>query len=176
MIRFALILAFAQMLRFDGCTTSDTVSASAQQDVVGEWVLQRVFLGDVVDTPCGWEAPEHREMTLKITRDAVNNDPGTYVLNGQSSVNQFFGSYAVKSFDKAKQRGTIRMGAVGGTKMAGPEPLMRCEYRYYSLLEQSEEFLFVEDEGKVFLHLGIFKKDNTPSRDGGTYLIFEKKK
>lgn len=176
MIRIALVLFLVQFLRIDSCTNAETVSALDSSSITGNWKLKSVFLGDVIDTPCSWEAPEHKDMTLNITSEKVENDPKSFVLNGQSSVNQFFGSYSILSFDAATKKGTIKMGAIGGTKMAGPENLMNCEFRYYSLLGDATEFQLVEGENGPVLHLGHLKKDNTPSRDGGTYLIFEKGK
>ena len=177
MIRIALVLFLVQFLKIDSCTTVEAESLKADAaSLSGEWVLKSVFLGDVIDTPCGWEAKDPKQMTLNITTTAVENDSKSFILNGQSAVNQFFGSYAIQSFDKTTKRGTIKMGAIGGTKMAGPEAMMNCETRYYTLLGDAVDFQLVEGENGPVLHLGRLKKDNTPSRDGGTYLIFEKGK
>ena len=43
---------------------------------------------------------------------------------------------------------------------------------YFNMLNESAEFRIQEGQ----LHIGRFKKDTAPSRDGGTYFIYEKAK
>ena len=55
--------------------------------------------------------------------------------------------------------------------MAGAEESMKCELGYFDMLNSVKELKIDKDR----LLLGNFKKDNIPSRDGGTYFIFERK-
>lgn len=67
------------------------------------------------------------------------------------------------------------MSALGSTKMAGTPEMNQCEQGYFDKLSTATDFSLAKDaSGKTLLYLGIFKKNNTPSRDGGVYLIYEK--
>jgi heat shock protein HslJ len=170
-MKLLTVFLFAMFLQT--CTESVAPNETVIQ---GEWVLKNVFFGDAIDTPCNWEAGDKvQEMTLNITTEKAN-ESDMYLLNGQSAVNRFFGSYSITSFDTKTQIGTIKMGGISGTKMAGPTELMNCEYRYYTLMGDAVDFRITTDGTTQQLHLGRLKKDDAPSRDGGTYLIFERKK
>lgn len=141
------------------------------------WVLKNHFLGDAIDTPCGYATQNTRDLNLTITKTEENKSIlGDYKINGLSAINSYFGSIEITSFNTETKRGNVKIGTIGSTKMGGSQELMDCENRYFGMLNQSEEFQIIENEGKTMLHLGIFKKDNSPSRDGGTYMIFELKK
>lgn len=53
---------------------------------------------------------------------------GRVRLAGQSAVNRYFASAT------SEEAGQVRFDAVGGTEMAGPQPAMELETRYYALL------------------------------------------
>lgn len=145
--------------------TCETVSINKLNDIEGEWVLQKVFLSDAYDSPCGWEAGDHEPITLNI-----DSEGGKFSFNGNSAVNSYFGSFEVLTFEA--ENGTMKVGPIGSTKKAGPEPLMNCESRYFSYLETAGDIgLFEENE----LHIGNFRNQDSHPRDGGTYLIFERK-
>ncbi|KPM48800.1 META domain-containing protein [Jiulongibacter sediminis] len=147
--------------------TCDNVTANKLNDIEGEWVLQKVFLSDAYDSPCGWEAGDHESITLNISSEG-----GKFSFNGNSAVNSYFGSFEVLSFDSESNNGTLKVGPIGSTKKAGSEPLMNCESRYFSYLETAGDIgLFEENE----LRIGNFKTPDSHPRDGGTYLIFERK-
>ncbi|MDI9867287.1 META domain-containing protein [Flectobacillus sp. DC10W] len=140
----------------------------------GTWTLKYVFLGDVIDQPCSSSKMPH-PINLNITNQLVDNTSDTYVINGQSAVNSIFGGLKILSFDEKTQIGKATITPLGSTKMAGPEDLMNCELRYFTLLNATKDFkIFQDTDGKTYLHLGDFKTDNQPSRNGGMYLIYTK--
>lgn len=165
----AIILILMSILALQ-CEKADL---SANPKLAGEWVVKEVFLGDAIDTPCGYANTSSPELTIKFSAD--KNADGTYSFSGKSAVNQYFGSYEVTSFEGSINVGTIKLGPIGSTKMAGPQPLMDCEMRFFTLLEQSSDFSVLNENGKDVLRIGRFKKDPTPSRDGGTFLICERR-
>ncbi|MGL4632389.1 MAG: hypothetical protein ACRCVT_14400 [Leadbetterella sp.] len=176
---FMLTLSFLLLLACDtGSTVNpDNVPLNILQS--GEWTLKNVFLGDAIDGPCSWEANGYKTMTFNFKNEKTNsNAEGTeFIANGQSSVNQFYTSYKVLSFDKSTNRGKIKMGGVGGTKIGGPTPLIECESRYYGLISSSQDFEIIQENNDTILHLGNLKSiGSQPSRDGGTYLIFKLQK
>ena len=147
--------------------TCEKVSVQKLNEIEGEWVLQNVFLSDAYDSPCGWEVKEHQPITLNI---ALEN--GQYAISGNAVVNNYFGSFEVLTFDKEAQKGTLKTGPIGSTRKAGPQPLMNCESRFLNYLETATDFgLFEENE----LQIGKFKTPESHPRDGGTYLVFERK-
>ena len=56
--------------------------------------------------------------------------------------------------------------------MAGPEPLMNCEQRFFNQLITANDFS-IDEDGE--LKIGTFRNENSHPRDGGYNLIFEKK-
>ncbi|MFT6478049.1 MAG: heat shock protein HslJ [Spirosomataceae bacterium] len=151
------------------CETNDV---NSKNELTGEWFVKQVFLGDVIDTPCGYEAKNAPQLTIKFSDE--KNEAGMLSFSGNSAVNSFFGTYKVTAFDESTGQGTVSFGLVGATKMAGPEELMACEGRFFSILEQTTDFSIFNENGKDTLRIGRFKKDDKPSRDGGTFLIMER--
>ncbi len=174
MIRLFSVLIMVSLIKLDSCTTQE-IKAITNTQLEGEWILKNVFLGDAVDTPCGWEAGEHRDITINFTSGKSESNPELKSFNGQSAVNQFFGNYQITTYDNTTQTGTIKTSTLGSTKMAGPPELMQCETRLFDFLTNALDFGFEEIEGKSILKLGNFRKPDSHPRDGGTYLIFEKK-
>ncbi len=167
-IACVFILGF-QMLQINSCSKEE-VSDKIDSKLVGTWVLKNVFLGDAIDTPCGYATKGVRELTMVISEDTESK---TLKISGQSAINVYNGSLSIISSDTSNGISTIKIGALGSSKMAGPPDLMECETRLYNFLNEAPE-LRISDTGE--LNIGRFKKDNTPSRDGGTFLIYEKKK
>lgn len=121
----------------------------------GTWVLTRVLMGDMVDMPCGFaNEGKVQPMTITFTTEKVANT-STMKLSGQSSVNQFFGSYVVNSFNETTGTGRIKMGALGSTNMASSADLMDCESRYFSMLSKSVDFKLELVNGKLQLEMGV---------------------
>lgn len=152
--------------------TCETNDVKPEDNLVGEWVVQQVFLGDVIDTPCGYEVTDARKLTLKFSNE--KNSDNTFSMTGSAAINSFFGAYEITTFDVATGQGTLSFGAIGATKMGGPAELMACENRFFGILERTSDFSIATENGKQVLRIGTFKKDDKPSRDGGTFLIMEK--
>ncbi len=55
-------------------------------------------------------------------------------ISGNSGVNSYGGSY------EAKESGVFSVGAISMTEMAGPEPAMRAETAFFTLLGQARSF------------------------------------
>jgi heat shock protein HslJ len=95
----------------------------------------------------------------------VFNDPGN--LNGFGGVNSYFGSYNLNG-------NAISIGPIGSTKMAGPQPLMELETKYFNLLESatgvsitSNSLSLTDNNGKTLL---TFVPENT--KPEGRYTTF----
>ncbi len=169
MFKIAIVLALGfQLLQINACSKEE-VSENMNSKLIGTWVLKNKFLGDAIDTPCGYATKDVRELTLTITENKVSK---TLEISGQSPVNIYNGTLNIISTDTSNGISAIKVGTLGSTKMAGPPALMECETNLFNFLNESPE-LRISDEGG--LHIGRFKKDSTPSRDGGTYLMYEKK-
>lgn len=152
-----------------------SVEVSPEQSLQGEWIIKNVFLGDAIDTPCGYAVTNAPTLTMNFSTEKESGSDNL-TFSGRSAVNQYFGAYKVTDFDSSTGIGTIEIGTIGSTKMAGPAELMDCEQRFFAFLKQSTDFKVQTIDGVTTLHLGILKKDTAPSRDGGTYLILEKAK
>ncbi len=161
---FALPILFAMKC--------ESTSVASRTSLTGEWFIREVFLGDVIDTPCGYEAVNAPKFTINFTESA--DAENRFSFSGVAAVNNFFGNYQVTAFDKSSGVGTIAFGQIGMTKMAGPPELMACESRFFDLLNRSTDFSITTENGKEILRLGVFKKDDKPSRDGGTFFIMER--
>lgn len=169
MTKFLIILFSLSLLKMESCTKVE-VQAENQTKIEGKWILKHRFLGDAIDTPCGYAVTNARDITLEISKDTESKESNAYKINGNSAVNIYFGNLKINTTDAANGISTISIGQLGSTKMAGPSELMQCETGYFDMLNQSPELRIENGQ----LQIGVFKKDNTPSRDGGTYLIYEK--
>jgi hypothetical protein len=163
-----------------GSCKKDTVVVASEavlpNQLEGTWVLKRVLMGDMVDMPCGFvNEGKIQPMTLTFTTEK-EGDASQMKLHGQSSVNRFFGSYTLTSFNKATGTGKIKLGALGSTKMASSSDLMDCESRYFSMLSESVDFKIESVNGIVQLEMGV-KHPITGSVSQGldNLLYFEKK-
>jgi META domain len=169
MFKFGIIAIFAfQLLQMDACSKVE-VTENINSKLIGTWVLKGKFLGDAMDTPCGNATKNVGEITLKIEKDT---EPNSFKFNGKSVVNNYFGNLSVLSTDTSKNITYIKIGQLGSSKMAGPPEFMECETYLYNFLNEAPE-IRITDDGS--LNIGTFKKDNVPSRDGGTYLMYERK-
>ena len=159
------------LLKIDSCSKIE-VQADTNSNIIGKWVLKNRFLGDAIDTPCGYAVTNARDITLEIVDNTESSDTNVLRMTGNSAVNMYFADLTITGFDEKTGIGTMKISTLGSTKKAGAPELMECESGYFSMLSESAEFRI--QEGK--LHVGRFKKDTTPSRDGGTYFIYEKTK
>jgi heat shock protein HslJ len=173
MYKALVIFLLMPLLKIDSCTKIEIAADnSVDTNVVGKWVLKYKFLGDAIDTPCGYAVTDVRDITLELSENTESSAKKSLSINGNSAVNNYFGNFTITGFDTKTGIGTMKIGPLGSTKMAGPTELMDCENNYFNMLNEFSEFRV--QEGK--LHIGRFKKDTTPSRDGGTYFIYEKAK
>jgi heat shock protein HslJ len=134
--------------------------------LIGKWKLTGILLGDVVVEPCNGNSPT-RDITIEFTNLSAGFS-GVMSLSGQSTVNDYFGSY------EADSKGVIKISAVGGTKRGGSVEMMQCEDNYYTFLMNSQAYRVVQIETNpviTMLELGVFR-DNP--KDKGQFLIFEK--
>lgn len=169
MIKYLFAILMIPILKIDSCSKVEIENAQNQTpDIKGEYIYKYRFLGDAIDTPCGYAVTNVRDLTLKIEENT--EDKNSYRISGNSAVNMLSGYLTITGYDSKMGIGTIKIGQLGSTKMAGPPELMQCEQAYFDMLNEAPEFRV--QEGK--LHIGRFKKDDIPSRDGGTYMIFEK--
>lgn len=166
MLKYILITSLFQIMSINSCSKVE-IAANPENEILGKWVLKSKFLGDAMDTPCGYGVKNSREITIEINK--VKNN--SYTINGQSIVNTYFGSFSIESTDDKLGIHFIKIGPIASTTMAGPEEYMKCELGYFDMLNSVKELKIDKDR----LLLGNFKKDNIPSRDGGTYFIFERK-
>lgn len=173
MYKALLICLLMPILRIDSCTKVEiqAVEESSSQ-IIGKWVLKNRFLGDAIDTPCGYAVKNARDITLEIADNTESSDSKVLRMTGNSAVNMYFGDLTITGFDQTTGIGTMKISTLGSTKMAGEPELMECETGYFNMLNESAEFRVQNGQ----LHVGRFKKDTTPSRDGGTYFIYEKAK
>jgi len=165
MIRKVLFLS-AFWLGFT-MSTCEKESTNSTTDPIGEWILTGIFLSDAKDTPCGWQVNDHREITLKIKKDAK----GAIIISGQSVINSYGGKVESLVYNDTDKKGKIKITNLYTTEIAGPKELMQCEERYYQMLQTAEEYT-IDENGNLLL--GLLKKPNSNPRDGGTYLIFKK--
>lgn len=173
MYKALIIFLLMPLLKIDSCTKIEVAAdTSVSTSIIGKWVLKYKFLGDAIDTPCGYAVTNARDITIEIEDNPDSSNPNELRLSGNSAVNLYNGGFVITGFDEKNGIGTMKIGALGSTKMAGPPELMECETNYFNMLNEFSEFRI--QEGK--LHIGRFKKDTTPSRDGGTYFIYEKAK
>ena len=137
--------------------------------LIGKWKFIEILQGDILVKPCGMNAPI-RDITLEFTA----NPSGTsnlLSLNGQSTVNDYFGNY------EADSKGNIKISTVGGTKRAGAAEMMQCENAYYTFLTKAQAYKIIEIQTnpvKTILQLGVFRNNSDNPEDIGSYLIFEK--
>ncbi|MCP9755261.1 META domain-containing protein [Lacihabitans sp. CCS-44] len=168
-----LICLLMPILRIDSCTKVEVQADTAIAiNLEGKWVLKHRFLGDAIDTPCGYAVTNARDITLEVTDNTESNDVNELRITGNSAVNMYFGGLTITGFDTNTGIGSMKISTLGSTKMAGAPELMECETGYFNMLNESAEFRIQEGQ----LHVGRFKKDTAPSRDGGTYFIYEKAK
>lgn len=173
MYKLLILVLSLNMLKIESCTKATTPIESAPVDkLVGSWVLKSKFLGDAIDKPCGYDTKNVRELTLEIEKDTESKNPNKFIINGRSTVNLFTGSFEISSYDSKLGIIYVNIAPLGSTKIAGPNDLLECEAYLFDFLNEAKEFRIPE---KDQLNIGRFKKDNVPSRDGGTYFMYERR-
>ena len=139
--------------------------------LIGKWKAVSLFLSDASTGVCHQEKL-NKEVTFEFNGE-LKEDKISYSFGGDAPVNRYFGSITFNSFDEKTNIGKITIQSLGGTKMAGSPEMMTCEQNFYNMMSESTGFqLFKENPNR--LHIGRIKENDAPSRDGGTYYVFEK--
>lgn len=163
--RLLLVLTTWFLSLMTTCTKTEDINTPKLE---GEWKLTGVFLSDAKDTPCGSEINDHRPITLIIKL----NSGTTYDLSGNSVVNTYGSTAVFSEYNTTTDRGSIKLNHLITTEKGASISLMNCENRYYQFLSSAEEYS-IDDQGNLLI--GKLKQPNSNPRDGGRYLIFEKK-
>ena len=96
------------------------------------WTFEKLDLKEkLIDTK--WKLSEMGQTKLPEKEITISFDKNK--VNGNSGVNNYFGSYEIKN-------NSIKIGPVGSTRMAGPENLMKIEIEYLKLLQDSKTIEF----------------------------------
>lgn len=95
-----------------GCTGGGNTSLAGTKWKLAAWSISA-------------QAADEFETTLEFEADQ---------LGGTAPVNSYGGGYTTKS------GGAIEIGDINRTLMAGPEPAMQAEDRYFALLEQVKRY------------------------------------
>lgn len=121
----AALVAVGMTIAVGGCTAGKSVDPTALEGA--EWELQSATPanGDLVAAG----------ITIKFDGSRVS---------GFSGVNQYGGPYTAES------DGSLEIGTLSSTLMAGPEDLMAAEKEYLDLLEACDTFAF-KDDGSLVL-------------------------
>jgi hypothetical protein len=164
------------LLNFLSCDQNSLENENSATKIISQlqgtqWKVKNIFLGDAITPPC-YETTPRQGITLefgKLDETAKNSLP----ISGKSTVNNYFTTFNFGEVIPDKNIVLMTLSALGSTKMAGPEDQQVCENTYYDLLRQSTGIQY-DPAMPNTIHVGILKTTNTPSRDGGTYIIFER--
>ncbi len=137
----------------------------------GTWKATSLFLSDASTNVCH-EKKSDRDITFTFSGD-MNDDKTSYKVNGSGPINNYFGSISFISFDNETKTGKIAFKNIGATEMAGSTEMMTCEQNFFNFLGETTGFQ-IFDENPTKLHLGRIRDNLAPTRDGGTYYVFEK--
>ncbi|WP_426416571.1 META domain-containing protein [Aestuariirhabdus sp. LZHN29] len=139
MIRSTALLMTA-LIGLAGCATAPDQPTA--YPLKGNWVLEQLVIdGSVISLP----------VRAKLQLSAKSTDNGR--INGHGGCNGFFGGYSV---DKQK----IKIGPLGSTMMACPEPLMQQEQQLLQAVSSATSFqhrgdtlVLTSDDGAIRLTL-----------------------
>lgn len=98
------------------------------------WTFQKLDLSKKLKNT-KWKLLEMGQTTLPEKDGEITISFDENKVNGNSGVNNYFGSYEIKN-------NSIKIGPVGSTRMAGPENLMKIEFEYLKLLQDSKTIEF----------------------------------
>jgi hypothetical protein len=155
-----LIFVFLNFMIFLGLTfacskkdlaVNQDLTAINTPDLLGKWICKNwIFGGDAYGQPCYPNAAT-RELTVEFSKEiSTVGDGKGFVISGQSSVNLFYASYKIISFDEKKGSGKIQISNLSGTKIAGTPEMNDCEKRYYEMMQLSTVFTITKDSsGKI---------------------------
>ena len=98
------------------------------------WTFQKLDLSEKLKNT-KWKLLEMGQTTLPEKDGEITISFNENKVNGNSGVNNYFGSFEIKN-------NSIKIGPVGSTRMAGPENLMKIEFEYLKLLQDSKTIEF----------------------------------
>ena len=98
------------------------------------WTFQKLDLSEKLKNT-KWKLLEMGQTTLPEKDGEITISFDENKVNGNSGVNNYFGSFEIKN-------NSIKIGPVGSTRMAGPENLMKIEFEYLKLLQDSKTIEF----------------------------------
>ena len=98
------------------------------------WTFQKLDLSEKLKNT-KWKLLEMGQTTLPEKDGEITISFAENKVNGNSGVNNYFGSFEIKN-------NSIKIGPVGSTRMAGPENLMKIEFEYLKLLQDSKTIEF----------------------------------
>ena len=113
----AVLLIGTSLLVLEGCSADRNPVDGTEWKLAG-WSLNSLDPADFT-------------ITAKFTKEYIS---------GSSGVNTYSGPY------KLGARGAFSVGQIAGTLMAGPEPAMRAEGAYLTLLGQASSYKVVNSE------------------------------
>lgn len=163
-----LIFSFLNFIIFLGLTIAcskedlaiNTESAIINTpDLLGRWTCRNwIFGGDAFGQPC-YPNTTTRDLTVEFSKEiSTVGDGKGFVLSGQSSVNVFFASYKVISFDEKKGSGKIQISDLSGSKIAGTPAMNDCERKYYEMMKLSTVFTITKDSSGKLLTLVLARE------------------
>ena len=94
------------------------------------WTFQKLDLSKKLKNT-KWKLLEMGQTTLPEKDGEITISFDENKVNGNAGVNNYFGSFEIKN-------DSIKIGPVGSTRMAGPENLMKIEFEYLKLLQDSK--------------------------------------
>jgi heat shock protein HslJ len=181
-------LIYLVILSSIGCSAPKLVTTenetsqqtTSNNTLEGTWVLKNLLEGDAMHAPCGF-GNEGKVKEMNLTFTAEKGAAGDKKkLHGQSSVNNFMGSYTILSYDKKTRTGKIQFEPLVSTKMAAiDQTFMECESRYFSYLQKSEDFKIEDGKLQLIKTHSLPKGDSTNNSPWGdsykNVLYFERK-
>lgn len=160
-----------------GCSNTKKINkeSTTRNPLEGTWVLKNILMGDAMDVSCGFvNEGKVREMTITFSSDKVDSK---FKLYGNSSVNDFFGSYSLLNYNDTIHSGKLLIHPLAATKMASfDSSWMACENRYLSNLEKMEEFIVLNNRLQLIHSVKIVPNPNSSLVEFyQTILYFDKK-
>ena len=98
------------------------------------WTFQKLDLSEKLKNT-KWKLLEMGQTTLPEKDGEITISFDENKVNGNSGLNNYLGSFEIKN-------NSIKIGPVGSTRMAGPENLMKIEFEYLKLLQDSKTIEF----------------------------------
>ncbi len=125
----SVAVAATLMVLAAGCGTGMGEAMSSGMDSASDSLTGTDTLTGSTWRLVAWGHPTMLPEDVEITAQFADGQ-----MTGTSGVNSYFASYTASS------RGDMELGAIGQTRMAGPESAMEAETTFMSLLEQVRSY------------------------------------